>query len=241
MTRLLPFLAIMALLLALMSVASAQEGAIDTSSDPGGTDDPPVALQQDTIEKLGGNESIDSITESGIGFLAEERIDSIVHAAFYDGLATSFTPGGDGWYALSDIGFEVTRPSTTRGQSSGLIRVAIHEDNSGSPAAGALYVAYAEVPAGTSDLRLTATFPDNAALEAGDTYWAVFDELTGVGQYRLEMAAGSSPNKANQDPGYRQLRVVVHHALRRPAQKRECRRPGECPTPPSSVRVLPPA
>ena len=41
MTRLLPLLAIMALLLALMSVASAQEGATDTSSDP------PVTLQPD--------------------------------------------------------------------------------------------------------------------------------------------------------------------------------------------------
>ena len=155
-----------------------------------------------SVEKLGGNESIDSITEFGIGFFAEERISSIVHAAFYDGLATSFTPGGDGWYALSAIGFEVIRPFTTRGHSSGLIRVAIHEDNSGSPAAGALYVAYAEVPAGTSNLRLTATFPDNATLEAGDTYWAVFDEITGVGQYRLQMASASSPNEANQDPGF---------------------------------------
>ena len=161
-----------------------------------------LGLPENTVPKLGGNESIDSITESGIGFFAEERIDSTVHAAFYDGLATSFTPGGDGWHALSAIGFQVIRPSTTRGHSSGLVRVAIHEDNSGSPAAGALYVAYAEVPAGTSDLRLTATFPDNAALEAGDTYWAVFDELTGVGQYHLEMAAGSSPNKANEDPGF---------------------------------------
>ena len=41
MTRLLPFLAIMALLVGLVSLASAQEGATDTSSDP------PVTLQPD--------------------------------------------------------------------------------------------------------------------------------------------------------------------------------------------------
>ena len=32
---------------------------------------------------------------------------------------------------------------------------------------------------------LTATFPDNATLEAGKTYWAVFDEITGTGTFNL--------------------------------------------------------
>ena len=52
LTRLLPLLAIMALLLALVSLASAQEATTDTSSDPDQTDDPPVALQQNSPVKL---------------------------------------------------------------------------------------------------------------------------------------------------------------------------------------------
>ena len=47
MIRLLPLLAIMALLLGLVSLAQAQEGGADTSSDPDQADDPPVALQPD--------------------------------------------------------------------------------------------------------------------------------------------------------------------------------------------------
>ena len=132
-----------------------------------------LGLPQNALEKLGGNESIGSNAELGFGFFEEERSSNTVYPASYNGLATSFTPGGNGWYALSTIGFKVSRPSTTRGRSSGLIRVAIHDDNGGSPAADARYVAYVEVPAGSSDARLTATFPDNATLEAGDTYWAV--------------------------------------------------------------------
>ena len=179
-----------------MSLAQAQEPTTDTSSDP------PVALPQNALEKLGGNESIGSNADVRFGFSEEEMSDNIVYPASYNGLATSFTPGGNGWYALSTIGFEVLRPSTTRGESSGLIRVAIHEDNGGSPAVSALYVAYAEIPVSTFDLRLTATFPDNATLEAGDTYWAVFDELTGRSHYSLELAGGDNPNKANQDAGF---------------------------------------
>ena len=47
LTRLLPLLAVMALLLALVSVAHAQEATTDTSSDPDQADDPPLALQPD--------------------------------------------------------------------------------------------------------------------------------------------------------------------------------------------------
>ena len=52
MNRLLPLLASMVLLvslLALVSLAQAQEGGADTSSDP------PVALQQNALEKLADN------------------------------------------------------------------------------------------------------------------------------------------------------------------------------------------
>ena len=53
--RLLPLLAIMALLLALVSLASAQEATTDTSSDPDLTADPPVAQQQNSPVKLADN------------------------------------------------------------------------------------------------------------------------------------------------------------------------------------------
>ena len=47
LTRLLPLLAVMALLLVLVSVAHAQEATTDTSSNPDQADDPPLALQPD--------------------------------------------------------------------------------------------------------------------------------------------------------------------------------------------------
>ena len=76
-----------------------------------------------------------------------------------------------------------------------MIRVAIHEDNSGGPADAALYVAYVDLDIlSETDVisDLTATFPDNATLEAGKTYWAVFDEITGAGIFHLYLAEDSS-------------------------------------------------
>ena len=57
MTRLLPLLAIMVLLLGLVSLAHAQEATTDTSSDPDQADDPPVALQQNSPVKLAARPS----------------------------------------------------------------------------------------------------------------------------------------------------------------------------------------
>ena len=144
---------------------------------------------QNTPEKLGGNESFDSESRGGIGSWEVGGLPS----GGYWGSATSFTPGGDaGWYALSSITFGV---STISG---GLFRVAIHGDDSDGPAAGALYVAYVEVPSGSiRDLDLTATFPDNATLEPGRKYWGVFDEVTGAGFYSLHLAANG-----NEDAGF---------------------------------------
>ena len=55
MNRLLPLLAIMALLVGLVSLAHAQETTTDTSSDPDQADDPPVALQQNSYATLVSN------------------------------------------------------------------------------------------------------------------------------------------------------------------------------------------
>ena len=144
---------------------------------------------QNTIEKLGGNESFDSDERAGVG---SSEVGGFASGSYW-GSATSFTPGGDaGWYALSSINFGV---STNVG---GLFRVAIHGDDSDGPAAGALYVAYVGVPAGPIRiLDLTAAFPDNATLEPGRKYWAVFDEVTGAGFYSVHVAANG-----NEDAGF---------------------------------------
>ena len=144
---------------------------------------------QNTIEKLGGNESFDSDERTGVG---SSEVGGFASGSYW-GSATSFTPGGDaGWYALSSINFGV---STSVG---GLFRVAIHGDDSDGPAAGALYVAYVGVPAGPIRiLDLTAAFPDNATLEPGRKYWAVFDEVTGAGFYSVHVAANG-----NEDAGF---------------------------------------
>ena len=144
---------------------------------------------QNTIEKLGGNESFDSDERAGVG---SSEVGGFASGSYW-GSASSFTPGGDaGWYALSSINFGV---STSAG---GLFRVAIHGDDSDGPAAGALYVAYVGVPAGPIRiLDLTAAFPDNATLEPGRKYWAVFDEVTGAGFYSVHVAANG-----NEDAGF---------------------------------------
>ena len=145
-----------------------------------------ITAQQKGIVKLGGNGTVNTGIV-GVGYQGV-RSNSIT-PTHYRGYATSFTPGGDGWYYLSSIGFSIQK------ENARLIRVAIHEDNSGGPADAALYVAYVDLDilSETDDISdLTATFPDNATLEAGKTYWAVFDEITGAGIFHLYLAEDSS-------------------------------------------------
>ena len=143
-----------------------------------------ITAQQKGIVKLGGNGTVNTgivgvgYQEAAVGSAAQNR---------YFGYATSFTPGGDGWYHLSSIGFTIQK------EDARLIRVAIHEDNSGGPADAALYVTYTELESETAVVSdLTATFPNNATLEAGKTYWAVLDEITGSGLFHLFLAEDSS-------------------------------------------------
>ena len=145
-----------------------------------------ITAQQKGIVKLGGNGTVNTGIV-GVGYQGV-RSNSITPTR-YRGYATSFTPGGDGWYYLSSIGFSIQK------ENARLIRVAIHEDNSGGPADAALYVAYVDLDIlSETDVisDLTATFPDNATLEAGKTYWAVFDEITGAGIFHLYLAEDSS-------------------------------------------------
>ena len=145
-----------------------------------------ITAQQKGIVKLGGNGTVNTGIV-GVGYQGV-RSNSITPTR-YRGYATSFTPGGDGWYYLSSIGFSIQK------ENARLIRVAIHEDNSGGPADAALYVAYVDLDIlSETDFisDLTATFPDNATLEAGKTYWAVFDEITGAGIFHLYLAEDSS-------------------------------------------------
>ena len=145
-----------------------------------------ITAQQKGIVKLGGNGTVNTGIV-GVGYQGV-RSNSITPTR-YRGYATSFTPGGDGWYYLSSIGFSIEK------ENARLIRVAIHEDNSGGPADAALYVAYVDLDIlSETDViyDLTATFPDNATLEAGKTYWAVFDEITGAGIFHLYLAEDSS-------------------------------------------------
>ena len=145
-----------------------------------------ITAQQKGIVKLGGNGTVNTGIV-GVGYQGV-RSNSITPTR-YHGYATSFTPGGDGWYYLSSIGFSIEK------ENARLIRVAIHEDNSGGPADAALYVAYVDLDIlSETDVisDLTATFPDNATLEAGKTYWAVFDEITGAGIFHLYLAEDSS-------------------------------------------------
>ena len=144
-----------------------------------------ITAQQKGIVKLGGNGSTSDHLAIHVGY-REVSILSAVPTR-YRGYATSFTPGGDGWYYLSSIGFTIHK------QDASLIRVSIHENNSGGPADAALYVAYVAVDSETPAIPdLTATFSDNATLEAGKTYWAVFDEITGTGAFDLNLAEDSS-------------------------------------------------
>ena len=178
MTRLLPLLAIMALLLGLVSLAQAQEPTTDTSSDP------PVALQQNAIEKLADNtdEVDDEADGLVVGFVAGDPDATPSSAASYRSYAVSFTTGSDaGWYQLVEV-LIVTKVTGTP-----LARLSIHRDHEGSPHAEALYVTHFR-GASKEDPDLYLEFPDNTPLNPNQTYWAVFEEVSGLGVYEISTA-----------------------------------------------------
>ena len=191
MTRLLPLLAIMALLVGLVSVAHAQEATTDTSSDPDQTDDPPVALQQNSPVKLADNTDEVDDEDDGLvaGFVAGDPGATPPSAASYRSYAVSFTTGSDaGWYQLVEVLI------ATKVTGTPLARLSIHRDHEGSPHAEALYVTHFR-GASEEDPDLYLEFPDNTPLYPNQTYWAVFEEVSGLGAYEIPTA----PN-GDEDP-----------------------------------------
>ena len=191
MTRLLPILAIMALLLTLVSVAHAQEATTDTSSDPDQADDPPVALQQNSPVKLADNTDEVDDEDDGLvaGFVAGDPGATPPSAASYRSYAVSFTTGSDaGWYQLVEVII------ATKVTGTPLARLSIHRDHEGSPHAEALYVTHFR-GASEEDPDLYLEFPDNTPLNPNQTYWAVFEEVSGLGVYEISTA----PN-GDEDP-----------------------------------------
>ena len=191
MTRLLPILAIMALLVGLVSVAHAQETTTDTSSDPDQADDPPVALQQNSPVKLADNTDEVDDEDDGLvaGFVAGDPGATPPSAASYRSYAVSFTTGSDaGWYQLVEVLI------ATKVTGTPLARLSIHRDHEGSPHAEALYVTHFR-GASKEDPDLYLEFPDNTPLYPNQTYWAVFEEVSGLGVYEISTA----PN-GDEDP-----------------------------------------
>ena len=191
MTRLLPILAIMALLVGLVSLAHAQETTTDTSSDPDQADDPPVALQQNSPVKLADNTDEVDDEDDGLvaGFVAGDPGATPPSAASYRSYAVSFTTGSDaGWYQLVEVII------ATKVTGTPLARLSIHRDHAGSPHAEALYVTHFR-GASEEDPDLYLEFPDNTPLYPNQTYWAVFEEVSGLGVYEISTA----PN-GDEDP-----------------------------------------
>ena len=190
MTKLLPLLAIMALLLALVSLAHAQEATTDTSSDPDLTADPPVALQQNSSVKLADNtdEVDDEADGLVVGFVAGDPGATPPSAASYRSYAVSLTTGGDaGWYQLVEVLI------ATKVTGTPLARLSIHRDHEGSPHAEALYVTHFR-GASKEDPDLYLEFPDNTPLNPNQTYWAVFEEVSGLGVYEISTAPNGDEN-----------------------------------------------
>ena len=191
MTRLLPLLAILVLLLGLVSLAHAQETTTDTSSDPDQADDPPVALQQNSPVKLADNTDEVDDEDDGlvVGFVAGDPGATPSSAAGYRSYAVSFTTGSDaGWYQLVEVLI------ATKVTGTPLARLSIHRDHEGSPHAEALYVTHFR-GASEEDPDLYLEFPDNTPLNPNQTYWAVFEEVSGLGVYEISTA----PN-GDEDP-----------------------------------------
>ena len=178
MNRLLPLLAIMVLLVGLVSLAQAQEGGADTSSDP------PVALQQNSPVKLADNTDEVDDEDDGlvVGFVAGDPDATPSSAASYRSYAVSFTTGSDaGWYQLVEVLI------ATKVTGTPLARLSIHRDHEGSPHAEALYVTHFR-GASKEDPDLYLEFPDNTPLNPNQTYWAVFEEVSGLGVYEISTA-----------------------------------------------------
>ena len=181
----------MVLLLGLVSLAHAQEATTDTSSDPDQTDDPPVALQQNSPVKLADNTDEVDDEDDGLvaGFVTGDPGATPPSAASYRSYAVSFTTGGDaGWYQLVEVLI------ATKVTGTPLARLSIHRDHEGSPHAEALYVTHFR-GASEEEPDLHLEFPDNTPLYPNQTYWAVFEEVSGLGVYEISTA----PN-GNEDP-----------------------------------------
>ena len=190
MTRLLPLLAILVLLLGLVSLAHAQETTTDTSSDPDQADDPPVALQQNSPVKLADNTDEVDDEDDGLvaGFVAGDPGATPPSAASYRSYAVSFTTGSDaGWYQLVEVII------ATKVTGTPLARLSIHRDHEGSPHAEALYVTHFR-GASEEDPDLYLEFPDNTPLDPNQTYWAVFEEVSGLGVYEISTAPNGDEN-----------------------------------------------
>ena len=181
----------MALLVGLVSLAHAQEATTDTSSDPGQADDPPVALQQNSPVKLADNTDEVDDEDDGLvaGFVAGDPGATPPSAASYRSYAVSFTTGSDaGWYQLVEVLI------ATKVTGTPLARLSIYRDHEGSPHAEALYVTHFR-GASEEDPDLYLEFPDNTPLYPNQTYWAVFEEVSGLGVYEISTA----PN-GDEDP-----------------------------------------
>ena len=181
----------MTLLLALVSVAHAQEATTDTSSDPDQADDPPVALQQNSPVKLADNTGEVDDEDDGlvVGFVAGDPGATPSSAASYRSYSVSFTTGSDaGWYQLVEVLI------ATKVTGTPLARLSIHRDHEGSPHAEALYVTHFR-GASEEEPDLYLEFPDNTPLNPNQTYWAVFEEVSGLGVYEISTA----PN-GDEDP-----------------------------------------
>ena len=181
----------MALLVGLVSVAHAQEATTDTSSDPDQADDLQVALQQNAIEKLADNtdEVDDEADGLVVGFVAGDSDATPPSAASYRSYAVSFTTGSDaGWHQLVEVLI------ATKVTGTPLARLSIHRDHEGSPHADALYVTHFR-GASKEAPELYLEFPDNTPLHPNQTYWAVFEEVSGLGVYEISTA----PN-GDEDP-----------------------------------------
>ena len=174
----------MALLVGLVSLAHAQETTTDTSSDPDQADDPPVALQQNSPVKLADNTDEVDDEDDGlvVGFVAGDPGATPPSAASYRSYAVSFTTGSDaGWYQLVEVLI------ATKVTGTPLARLSIHRDHQGSPHAEALYVTHFR-GATKEDPDLYLEFPDNTPLNPNQTYWAVFEEVSGLGVYEISTA-----------------------------------------------------
>ena len=174
----------MALLVGLASLAHAQETTTDTSSDPDQADDPPVALQQNSPVKLADNTDEVDDEDDGlvVGFVAGDPDATPPSAASYRSYAVSFTTGSDaGWYQLVEVLI------ATKVTGTPLARLSIHRDLEGSPHAEALFVTHFR-GASKEDPDLYLEFPDNTPLNPNQTYWAVFEEVSGLGVYEISTA-----------------------------------------------------